>query len=499
MTGPHLGVQLRPGDPTRLGDYELLERLGEGGMGTVFRGRSSTGRMVAVKVVRTDFLSVDEYRHRFRSEVNRARQVPPFCTAEVLDADLDHDPPYLVVEFVDGPSLGSVIKKEGPLRSNDLHAVAIGIATALSAIHGAGVVHRDLKPDNVLLSRSGPKVIDFGIARPLEVTSNHTRTNQMVGTIAYMAPERFESDANRRITPAIDVFAWGVLVAYAATGRIPFAADSGPAMAVRIITQPPDLDGLREPLRSIVAHTLEKDPLARPTTQELLAQLTAVDRNEALPGTSTRRRPTARARGSRPPRAAMKWWSAIAVAGLVAAAVTTLTVQALLGLAPEEPISDATSTTAPAPVKADGVFGGRRRTLLHLAPADLNLYVTDEGRLKVHAGTGARSEFVLVPSGSAYLIETLAPTASTDRRCLGTGPSTGDVTVLTLGTCAPGPATQFRFVPTGKHDRDGHPTFAIQNQAHGDVEWSQVRKMLYLSPAGGTRTTVSFTDRGAVR
>jgi serine/threonine protein kinase len=199
---------LRPGDPRRLGGYELLARLGEGGMGTVFLGRGAAGRLVAVKVIRPEFAYEDEFRARFRSEVNRARQVPPFCTAEVLDADPGHRTPYLVVEYVDGPSLAEVVDDQGPLAAGNLHSVAIGVATALAAIHGAGVIHRDLKPRNVLFSLGTPKVIDFGIARALEVTSQHTRTDQMVGTVAYMAPERFDGDS-RTVTPAADVFAWG--------------------------------------------------------------------------------------------------------------------------------------------------------------------------------------------------------------------------------------------------------------------------------------------------
>ena len=260
---------LRPRDPRRLGPYELLGRLGEGGMGTVFLARGASGALVAVKMVRADLAPDDAFRRRFRSEVDRVRRVPPFCTAEVLDADPDHEHPYLVVEYVDGPSLAEVVDERGPLTAANLHSVAIGVATALTAIHGAGIIHRDLKPRNVLLAPGSPKVIDFGIARAMEGTTGHTHTDQMVGTVAYMAPERFGDDT-AVLTPAADIFAWGAVVAYAGSGRTPFHADSPPATAARILTRPPDLTGLSGPLRDLVAHSLEKNPANRPTARELL-------------------------------------------------------------------------------------------------------------------------------------------------------------------------------------------------------------------------------------
>ncbi|MEU8615635.1 serine/threonine-protein kinase, partial [Actinoplanes sp. NPDC048791] len=273
--GPAGGRPLLPGDPRQLGRYELIGRLGEGGMGTVYLASTPEGRRVAIKIIKSDLADDPQFRQRFRTEVERAQDVPPFCTAEVLDADPDHAQPYLVVEYVAGPSLAAVVAEHGPLTSSNLHGLAIGVATALTAIHGAGVIHRDLKPSNVLLAPGSPKVIDFGIARAVEGAVNHTRTDQMVGTVTYMAPERFDSSTGRNLTPAADVFAWGAVIAYAGTGRTPFAADMPHMVAVRILTMPPVLDGLTGPLRDLVEQALAKDPADRPTARELLDRLLA--------------------------------------------------------------------------------------------------------------------------------------------------------------------------------------------------------------------------------
>ena len=265
---------LRLEDPRRLGNYQLLSRLGEGGMGTVFLGRDPAGRHVAVKAIRREYADDEEFRARFRSEVNRARQVPSFCTAAVLDADPDNDIPYLVVEYVDGPSLHEVVTEQGPISPGDLHSVAVGVAAALTAIHGAGVIHRDLKPTNVLLSLGLPKVIDFGIARALEATSQHTRTDHFVGTMAYMAPERLDPEAGQ-VTPAADIFAWGAVVAYAGTGRSPFGGATPLATATNILTRPPDLSGMPDTLIEPLERALTKDPRGRPTANELVQELLA--------------------------------------------------------------------------------------------------------------------------------------------------------------------------------------------------------------------------------
>lgn len=273
-------TDLRVGDPTTLGPYRLVSRLGEGGMGSVFLAHDQSGRPVAVKMIRSDLADDLEFRRRFRGEVERARQVPPFCTAEVLDADPDHETPYLVVEYIDGPSLAAVLKERGPLTPSNLHALAIGMATALTAIHGAGVVHRDLKPNNVLLAPGSPKVIDFGIARWIDGATANTRPNQLMGTVPYMAPERFDGEPDASLGPAADIFAWAAVVVVAGTGRTPFAAETPSSVATRILTAEPDVGSLDGPLRDLVLRCLAKDPADRPTARDLLDELLSGKRRD---------------------------------------------------------------------------------------------------------------------------------------------------------------------------------------------------------------------------
>ncbi|MGI5203393.1 protein kinase domain-containing protein [Spirillospora sp. CA-108201] len=267
--------------PERIGPYRVVDRVGEGGMGTVYAGLDASGRKVALKVIRREYAADRQYRARFEAEVAAAKRVRPFCTAPVLDADPGADPPYLVTEFVNGPSLDDAVVKEGPLRGADLEAVAVGIATALTAIHAAGVVHRDLKPANVLLSTFGPRVIDFGISRSLDGT-RLTATGGIVGTPAFMAPEQLDG---RGASPASDVFAWGATVAFAARGGPCFAGNSLPAVIHRIISGEPDLGGLDGMLLKAVRAALAKDPARRPSAQSLLDGLISSGVRQPAPST----------------------------------------------------------------------------------------------------------------------------------------------------------------------------------------------------------------------
>ncbi|WP_235488412.1 DUF4352 domain-containing protein [Frankia sp. AvcI1] len=264
------GDPLNPHEPRSIGPYALVSRLGVGGMGTVYLARNTAGRRVAVKVIRPDLAADEEFRRRFRAEVEAARRVAPFCTAEVLDADPNAPAPYLVTEFIDGVRLDEQVES-GPLASSTLTGLAVGVATALTAIHSAGLVHRDLKPSNVMLSLSGPRVIDFGIAQALE-GAKAKPTAWGFGSAGWMAPEQVHGQP---IGPEADVFAWGILIAYAGTGRHPFGDGSDIEIGMRIVGSAPDLRGLREPLVGLVSAALAKHPDDRPSARELLLRLVA--------------------------------------------------------------------------------------------------------------------------------------------------------------------------------------------------------------------------------
>jgi eukaryotic-like serine/threonine-protein kinase len=269
-----------PGDPRRLGPYELVGRLGQGGMGVVYLGRERRGgRLAAVKALRPELAGDPAFAARFRREVEAARRVDSPRVARVLGAEPAGPRPWLATEFVDGPTLAAAVAAGGPLAGGRLTGFAAGVAEALAAIHAAGIVHRDLKPGNVLLEDPGAggpggqgvKVIDFGIAWAADATM--TRSGVRLGTPAWIAPERLR---DLPAGPAADVFAWGALVAFAATGRHPFGGGPPEAVAYRILHDPPDLTGVPTSLRPLVQAALARDPAARPTASRLAATLAAV-------------------------------------------------------------------------------------------------------------------------------------------------------------------------------------------------------------------------------
>ncbi|MCK8432250.1 protein kinase [Streptomyces sp. D2-8] len=267
-------MPLHSDDPKAVGGYRLLDRLGAGGMGVVYRGRARSGRDVALKVVHAQYAADAVFRARFRQEIEAVRKVSGAFTAPVLDADPEAARPWMATQYVPGPSLARRIRDRGALPDAELGRLALGLVEALREIHRAGVVHRDLKPANVLLAEDGPRVIDFGISRAAENHQTLTETGQMIGTPPFMSPEQLV-DA-RTVGPASDVFSLGSLLVYAVTGRGPFDMDSPYLTAYRVVHDAPVLDGVAPPLRGLLERCLAKDPADRPGLDELAREFATV-------------------------------------------------------------------------------------------------------------------------------------------------------------------------------------------------------------------------------
>ncbi|MEV8310596.1 PQQ-binding-like beta-propeller repeat protein [Streptomyces flavidovirens] len=256
--------------PEYAGQYRLEACLGSGGMGIVHFARSASGLALAVKVVHRQYAADPEFRARFRQEVAAARRVSGAFTAPVVDADPDAVRPWMATLHVPGPTLAAQVKRNGPMSPAELRRLTAGLAEALRDIHRAGVVHRDLKPGNVLLTDAGPKVIDFGISRPTD-SDLRTETGKLIGSPPFMAPEQFQRP--REVGPAADVFALGSVLVHAATGRGPFDSDSPYIVAYQVVHDAPDLTGVPEDLTALVEQCLAKDPADRPTPDDIMAAL----------------------------------------------------------------------------------------------------------------------------------------------------------------------------------------------------------------------------------
>ena len=405
--------QLRAGDPRKIGSFRLLGRLGEGGMGQVFLGASPGGRKVAIKVVHSQHANDPEFRRRFTREVEAARQVGGFHTALVVEADPDADPPWMATSYVPGPSLAEAVSRHGPLREARLRELGAALAEGLEAIHACGLIHRDLKPGNIILADDGPRIIDFGIVRDADATSL-TSSNAIIGTIRYMSPEQLHG---QDLTPLSDVFALGATLVYAATGHDPFQAPTIPAVIYRIVNDPPDLDQLAGGLRDIIEACLAKQPAGRPAPGEILARFNslAAPRDStadavpvpvpvpapAPPAAPARARtpaPAARAARRRRP-------GRTAVAGTAAAAAVAVAVvlAVLLDQHPARTLSASGSTATPptasassaaspvsssqpiSPVTVTGAFGTAPKVTIPARRAPSSLYIRT-----LVAGSGAR-------------------------------------------------------------------------------------------------------------
>ena len=331
--------ELQPGDPRWIGPYWLEGRLGSGGMGRVYLGRSPGGRHVAIKVIREELAEDAEFRARFAREVSAVRKVSGIYTAPVVDADPDGPLPWLATSYVAGPSLADAVADRGPLPPTSVLRLAAGLAEGLGAIHSAGVVHRDLKPSNVLLAEDGPRLIDFGICRSVE-TRALTLTGMVVGSPGFMAPEQAEG---HDVGPPSDIFSLGAVLTFAATGEGPFGEASSAALLYRVVCAEPNIDRLPAEIRHLIGHCLAKHPQDRPTAAQLLAELSTAQPGihplpepviSGLPGHGPAgSAPDEAARAMAPPRSATD-----------RAALSNLP----LGLAPPAALPEPTATAPPA-------------------------------------------------------------------------------------------------------------------------------------------------------
>lgn len=278
---PRYSSPLLPADPRVLGGYPVVARLGSGGMGVVYLGESPRGEWVAVKTMSTELARDDRFRSRFAREVTNAGRFSGSHSPAVLDADLNHSPPYLVAEFVDGPDLNREVRERGPLPASEVRRLALALLDAIISMHEAGIVHRDIKPSNIILSRNGPYLIDFGISRSAEDLVEITARGEQVGTPALMAPEQWTDDP----VPASDLFAWAGVVVFASTGRWAFRGETSAHIRQSVLNDQPDLDGVETSLGAILERAFQKDPARRPEPRELrdaLSQMSTVGQAGAL-------------------------------------------------------------------------------------------------------------------------------------------------------------------------------------------------------------------------
>ena len=405
--------ELQSGDPQWIGPYWLEGRLGSGGMGRVYLGRSPGGRHVAIKVIREELAEDAEFRARFAREVSAARKVSGIYTAPVVDADPDGPLPWLATSYVAGPSLADAVSDRGPLPPTSVLRLAAGLAEGLSAIHSAGVVHRDLKPSNVLLAEDGPRLIDFGICRSVE-TRALTRTGMVVGSPGFMAPEQAEG---HDVGPPSDIFSLGAVLTFAATGEGPFGEASSAALLYRVVCAEPNIDRLPAEIRRLIGHCLAKCPQDRPTAAQLLAELST-----AQPGVHPLPEPVIRGLPGHGPAGSAPDEAARAMAPPRPATERAALPNLPLGLAPPAAWPEPTATVPPLIPSSSEAAGsstaapGRPHPSIYArppGPGSPGSAGSDgkHGRFSPKAIIGVLATVVLVLSGSvAALI--LTPTSS---------------------------------------------------------------------------------------
>ena len=278
--------ELGPNDPPRIGPYRLTHLLGTGGMGKAYLGRTGSGRRIVVKAIRPEHVRNPEFRARFTREVKAARKVGGFYTAQVVEANTEADEPWIASAYIPGLSLGQAVSEHGPLPAPALRVLAAGLAEGLRVIHGHGLSHRDLKPGNILLAEDGPRIIDFGIARPADET-RITHTGAVLGTPSYMAPEQTEGVPAE---PSADLFSLGTVLYFAATGSNPFTAPNLTATIRRLISPAPSVPHrVPEDIRDLITRCWQQDPGKRPGVDEILELLGELEADENWPPYPVRR------------------------------------------------------------------------------------------------------------------------------------------------------------------------------------------------------------------
>ncbi|MFD7976954.1 bifunctional serine/threonine-protein kinase/ABC transporter substrate-binding protein [Streptomyces sp. NPDC059071] len=524
---------LKKADPSTIAGYRLLGRLGAGGMGVVYLARSAGGALAALKLIRAEHAADPGFRARFRREAATAERITGRWVVRVLGADPEAREPWLATEFVPGPSLVEAVDAHGALPEPAVRALGARLADALHDMHEAGLVHRDVKPGNVLLALDGPRLIDFGIARVSGATAL-TATDAMIGTPGFLAPEQARVMGGGEVGPAADVFSLGCVLAYALTGRRPFGTGAVAAVVYRTVHEDPDLDGLPESLLPLVTACLAKDAADRPTAAEVRAALGAADvpagdwLPPGLPALIAQRSsrvldlPVADPTMLNPeePRGTSR--RRLLVLGSAGAVATAGGLTAwLLGRGPATGTGGGTGTPRAAytlgvvtdlsgPRKADGRAQERGLRLAAETfnaqadrPFDLVLKVTDDGGDPRRAATGARS-LLKDPA----LVAVLGPT--TTETTVATAEVLGDAKVTVMGVVASVPAGMIQggsaevrtyyevrphpdtmIVPFARYlseHRLGR-TAVVHDRAGGTYSWSAVRSMKTTPPAGGTVTS----------